>query len=299
MKRIILITLTLLLVINFNGNSQIPEGAIRIDDNAVFKNESGKIIDFSEFNELMNSGKYRMDPVKDKSGKVEYFQLKKATKENKGTDVKKQDIMGSLEQIGKSAPDYKMNDINGKTILSEDTKGKIVVLNFWFATCKPCIDEIPELNKVYDKYKDNPDVVFASITFENTKKVKSFIKEYSFKYPVYANAKEMCDLFKIKGFPTNIILDREGKYSDYLIGGNSNIGQQLSKSIHNALEGKKSGLKQASPKNVMLDPNSIFKLENGAKIPFKEATELLMSKKYKIVPKKDANNEDYYLIQKK
>ena len=152
---------------------------------------------------------------------------------------------------------------------------------------------------VYDKYKDNPDVVFASITFENTKKAKSFIKEHSLKYPVVANAKKTCDLFKIKGFPTNIIINKKGKYSDYLIGGNPHIGQQLSKSIKIALEGKKSVSKPASSGNLMLDTNSIFKLENGDEIPYKKATELLMSQKYKIIPQKDASNKEYYLLKQK
>ena len=105
MNRFFLIILTVLLFISFNGNSQIidvdgnagiPEGAVRIDENAVFKDESGKIIDFAEFLKLMDSGKYRLDPVKDEKGKVQYFQLRKGTAEEKGMDGKKQDPMGSL-----------------------------------------------------------------------------------------------------------------------------------------------------------------------------------------------------------
>jgi len=56
--------------------------------------------------------------------------------------------------------------------------------NFWFIACKPCIAEIPELNEIHDKYKNNKDVVFASITFDKKDKVEKFLKNTPIKYAV-------------------------------------------------------------------------------------------------------------------
>ena len=297
MKRILFIALAILLFINFNGNSQIPEDAIRVDENSVFKDESGNIIQFHEAIEFMKSGGWTMDPVKDKEGKVLYFQLRKATGV-KGMDADMPGPINPSELIGKSGPEFEMVDINGNTISSDDTRGKVVVFNFWFTTCKPCIDEIPELNEVYEKYKNNSNVIFASITFDEIKKVESFLEKHPLEYPVVAESMEIIELFGIQGFPTNLILDKEGKYFDYAKGGNPEIGQRISISIQNALDGKKAQ-SITSPKNVKLDPSSTFKLENGDEIPFEKATELLMSQKYKIVPQTGTNNEEYYLIKQK
>ena len=140
--------------------------------------------------------------------------------------------------IGKSVPDFNMKNESGNLISLENTKGKVVVLNFWFATCKPCISEIPELNKVYEEYKSDVDVVFASITFEQEKQVNAFLKKHPLSYPIVSNAKKVCDLFNVSSFPTNIIIDRYGNYSEYIRGGNPNIGRHLSKAIKSALKEK-------------------------------------------------------------
>lgn len=145
----------------------------------------------------------------------------------------------SYDLIGENVPNFKMTDINGNIISSENTKGKVVVLNFWFTDCKPCISEIPELNEVYEKYKKNTNVIFASVTFDKKDKVNLFLKEHPIKYPVVTDARKICDLFKTIGYPTNIVIDKKGKYFDYTSGGFPQIGNQISNSIQNALEEKK------------------------------------------------------------
>lgn len=274
---------------------EIPEGAIMLNENTVIKDETGKKIDLSEAMKLTQTGEWKILPVNDSEGKMQYFQLKKTTDNDKKVMSQKPIKGMDSNLIGKSAPNYTMVDLNGNTISSENTKGKVVVLNFWFAACKPCIDEIPELNEVYKKYKKNPNVIFASITFEKLKKVNSFLEKYPLKYPVVADAKEVCDIFKITGYPTNIIIDKEGNYSDYITGGNSKIGQLLSNSIQDALV----GTKRTSSNNIMIDRNATFKLENGDIVPFKKVTEMLVSNKYQMVKQKDIDNNEYYLIKEK
>ena len=295
MKKIMRLTLAALLFINFNGYSQeIPEGAIMLDENTIIKDESGNKVEMFKLMELMKSGEWTMEPVNDSKGKLQYLQLRKATDEEKKRMSEMSMQKNSSALIGQRTPNFKMKDINGNTISSEETKGKVVVLNFWFTSCKPCIEEIPELNEVYEKYKNNTNVVFASITFDKPDKVNSFLKKYPLKYPVVADAKEICDLFNITSFPTNIVIDKEGNYFDYVTGGNPKIGQQISNSIQNAFEGKI--IKSA---NIKIDPNSTYKLENGNVIPFNKAIELLKSNNYDMTPQKDVNNKEYYLLKKK
>ncbi len=300
MKRIVFIILSVLFIsLQYCYSQEIPEGAVILDENTIIKDESGKKVEMFKFMELMNSGEWTMDPVNDSEGKLLYMQLRKATEEEKKMMAQMPMQENSSGLIGKSAPNYKMIDINGNTISSENTKGKVVVLNFWFTTCKPCISEIPELNKVYDKYIKDTNVVFASITFNNRDEVNSFLKKYPIKYPVVSNAKEICDLFKATGYPTNIVIDKNGNYFDYISGGFPQIGHQISNSIQNALNDKEPTINAMPSDSKMLDPSSVFKLENSETIPFEKVIELLNSNNYDIISQKDKNNEEYFLLKKK
>jgi len=236
MKRSLIISLIMLLFLNHNGYSQdASEDSITIDENTLIKDESGNKVEIFKLIELMDSGEWSMDPVKDKDGKLLYMQMRKATEEEK----KEMEVRpNSSEIIGKRAPDFKMTDLNGNEISSETTKGKVVVLNFWFVSCKPCIAEIPELNEVYKTYKNNSDVVFASITFDKKEKVDAFLEKHSLQYPVVSDAKEICTLFKTSAYPTNMVIDKNGYFYDYISGGFPEIGHQISNSIQNALEGE-------------------------------------------------------------
>jgi peroxiredoxin len=196
----------------------------------------GEKIKGKKFMDAMMSGNFTPDFYMDGDGEIKVVVLRKATDEEKKMMEEMMMNGGGSELIGKDAPAFKMEDINGNTISSKDAKGKVIVLNFWFIACKPCKAEIPELNEVYEKYKENPDVVFASVTFDKSKKVKSFLKKHPIKYPVVSDAKEICKLFNIFSYPTNIIIDKNGKYFDYVEGGFPKIGQRISGAVQNALD---------------------------------------------------------------
>lgn len=298
MKRIFFIAFLLLISLQYGYSQEIPEGAIMIDENTIIKDESGKKVEMFKLMELMNSGEWTMEPVNDSKGKLQYMQLRKATEKEKNMMAQTPMPGNSSDLIGKRAPNFKMIDINGNTISSENTKGKVVVLNFWFAACKPCIDEIPELNDVYEKYKNDTNVIFASITFDKQDKVNPFLKKFPIKYPVISDAKEICDLFKISGYPTNIVIDKNGNYFDHISGGFPEIGHQISTSIKNALDGKEPTQNSIPAGEMKIDPSSTFKLENGEVVPYEKVVKLLNSNKYDILPIKESGKEFYLLKEK-
>lgn len=300
MKFITLIITTIFLFgISTAYSQEIPEGAVMISDKTIVKDASGKQIDMFQAMELTKTGEWKLEAVNDENGKMQYLQLKRTTAEEKRMIANMPAEMNSDDLVGKKAPDFKMLDINGKTISSENTKGKVVVLNFWFIACKPCVAEIPDLNKVYEQYKNDTNVVFASITFDKREKVQSFLKNTPIKYPVVTDAKEICNLFKVVGYPTNIVIGKNGNYFGSISGGNAQIGQQISSSIQNALENKKPSVSSVPSGGVRLGPNTIFKFENGDTIPIDEAMKLMNSNEYDMIPKKDETNKEFYLLKKK
>jgi cytochrome oxidase Cu insertion factor (SCO1/SenC/PrrC family) len=140
--------------------------------------------------------------------------------------------------IGTSAPDFEVTDMNGNLISSKESAGKVLVLSFGFTTCKHFVGAIPDLNQVYEKYRSNPDVVFAAIMLSKNKDVIPFLEKYPINYPVVSAAREICDLFKVQGYPTIVVIDKNGKYLYYHSGDSPQIGQHVLIEIEAALQGK-------------------------------------------------------------
>lgn len=98
-------------------------------------------------------------------------------------------------------------DIHDKKYDLEDLKDKIIVLNFWFTKCKPCVAEIPDLNKIKEKYK-NQEVVFFAITFDSEKILHEFLNKKQFDFTVIPNGFKTIKQFNIRTYPTTIIIDK-------------------------------------------------------------------------------------------
>ncbi len=103
-----------------------------------------------------------------------------------------------------------LEDINGTKFNLENLNGKVIVLNFWFTQCKPCVAEFPELNNLKEKYKDQ-DVVFFAITWNNKETIDQFLLNHKLDFNIIPNGKLIIDKFKIPHYPYNIVIDKKGK----------------------------------------------------------------------------------------
>ena len=80
---------------------------------------------------------------------------------------------------------FEMIDADGKITTMEDLKGKVVFLNFWATWCGPCIAEMPTIQKLYDKFKDDKDIVILTVEVENKKeKAKNFMTSKNLTLPI-------------------------------------------------------------------------------------------------------------------
>lgn len=117
-------------------------------------------------------------------------------------------------------PHFSFTTLDGKTINSENTKGKTVFLNFWFEACVPCRIEFESLNKLYDSVKNDTSVVFAALTFEKLEQLPGYIKFDKITYPVATLDKEECARLNFYvGYPTSIVINKEGRVALYETGG--------------------------------------------------------------------------------
>lgn len=119
------------------------------------------------------------------------------------------DILQGLTNC--KAPNFAIRTINNDEIRLDQLKGKIVVLNFWFIGCKPCIAELPALNKLVEKYASE-DIVFIAFSTDSDQAIKDkLLPKYTFKYKLVSSKYDLSKLYCIvAGYPTNMVLDREG-----------------------------------------------------------------------------------------
>jgi len=103
-----------------------------------------------------------------------------------------------------SAPDFTLNDINGKKVNLSEFKGKAVLLNFWATWCGPCRAEMPSLNNLYNEYKDKDFVVLAVSVDTSEKPVKSFARELKLTFPILMDKDKAVsfDEYAVLGLPT-------------------------------------------------------------------------------------------------
>jgi peroxiredoxin len=107
--------------------------------------------------------------------------------------------------------DFTLSDLGGKSWRLQDLKGKIVLVNFWATWCPPCRKEMPDLQALYDKYKEQG-LVVLSISDEEAAKVNPFIAERKITYPVLLDpGRKVNEAFVVEGIPKTFVYNREGK----------------------------------------------------------------------------------------
>jgi thiol-disulfide isomerase/thioredoxin len=113
-----------------------------------------------------------------------------------------------------SAPDFKLNDLDGKPLSIAAAHGKVVLLNFWATWCGPCREEIPDLIGLQAKYKDRLQIVGISVDDDDdaAEAVKKFVDESRINYPVALASPEVRMQYGgITALPTSFVLDTEGR----------------------------------------------------------------------------------------
>jgi thiol-disulfide isomerase/thioredoxin len=122
--------------------------------------------------------------------------------------------------IGLEFPDFEMTAIEGKSYRLSDFKEKVVMLNFWFIGCAPCVAEIPMLNQLANEYR-NEDFLLLSFCTDQKESILRFQEKHPITFPVFERSRPVIDsVFHLSfGYPTNIILDKSGKIVEFTIGG--------------------------------------------------------------------------------
>lgn len=113
---------------------------------------------------------------------------------------------------GQQFPDFELTDLEGNTYTKEMLQGKTLAVKTWFLRCKPCIEEMPQLNALVEEYKDREDVVFLSLSLDSEEELEKFLSEKEFNYAVVPNQKAFIEeTLGFSIYPTHIVVEPSGK----------------------------------------------------------------------------------------
>ena len=112
-------------------------------------------------------------------------------------------------------------DKNDKKLNIKEFRGNLILLNFWATWCEPCKEEMPSLNRLQvNENLSNLKIFAINISQESKKKVDDFFKDLNIENfdPYYDAPTTLAKKFSLRGVPTSILLDKDGKEFSRIIG---------------------------------------------------------------------------------
>jgi len=128
------------------------------------------------------------------------------------------DATSTHEQV--QAPDFTLKFLDGAETSLKDYRGQVVMLNFWATWCAPCRQEMPEMQGLWQKFKDKGFVILAVSEDEgHEKRIQGFVKKLKLTFPILLDPQgEVSDQYKLTGLPTTFLIDRHGKLVTTVVG---------------------------------------------------------------------------------
>ncbi len=118
------------------------------------------------------------------------------------------------------AKEFALPGPKGSIVKLRDFRGKVVLLNFWATWCPPCLEEMPAIEQLYQRYRERGLVVLAlSEDTEGEKVVTPFLQEHKLTFPVAYDAKmKVAELYQLRALPTTYLINREGQITATALG---------------------------------------------------------------------------------
>ena len=130
------------------------------------------------------------------------------------------------------APDFSLHSMSGPNMRLQDQRGRVVMVNFWATWCAPCRQEMPQLNRLYQKYRSAGFVLLGVNVDDDPSKAAEVATKLGVTFPVLLDPeKNVSKLYDLSTMPSTVIIDRDGKvrylHRGYLAGYEDNYDKQI------------------------------------------------------------------------
>lgn len=212
--KILLALLCIFFSVELSAQNDPPAKKVqmKITESTIVKDSSGTIYAMQTWRALLATGRYTLkaENPSDKNTPFLLVRLSDEEFEKKMNNFPKPKESSAFA-TGSIFQPIKARDINNEKINTKKMEGKILVINFWFIKCPPCVMEMPELNKIVEEYKNDSNVIFLAVALDSKSEIKDFLKKNPFKYTIIDDGKYITSGYKVSSYPTNIVVSPEGK----------------------------------------------------------------------------------------
>lgn len=142
---------------------------------------------------------------------------------------------------GRAMPAFSMKTLDGKTLTNANTRGKVVLLDFWASWCGPCKAASPTMQSLHKAHAAKGLIVVGANGLENKKgpdAAKAYQKKNSYSYTFTFDNDPLIDKLKIEGVPTFIVVDRKGKVTFVAKEWSEKVKADLTKAVAAAVAAK-------------------------------------------------------------
>jgi peroxiredoxin len=117
--------------------------------------------------------------------------------------------------VGAKFPDFEAKDLDGKPLSVSNYKGKILLVDFWATWCGPCVAELPNVIKAYEKYHDKGFEILGISLDESEPRLRGFLKDKNMTWSQYFDGarwkNKLAQKYGVQGIPATFLLDGDGK----------------------------------------------------------------------------------------
>jgi peroxiredoxin len=142
--------------------------------------------------------------------------------------------------MGSPGPDFSLPDLQGNQVSLSSLKGKVVLLTFWSIWCGPCRQEMPMLESLYQKYRNEGlEVVGVNIDRDSISSIQDFLKKNRLSFPTLSDSdRNVMKVYRAHFLPTTFVLDRKGTIIEKIVGLRDWSTPESRRSIEKLLKGK-------------------------------------------------------------